>query len=166
MKQKNITRILLGIYLILLVWIILFKLVFNYSDLKSLIGSLRSINLIPFYYPNKTSFHLKEVIDNILIFIPLGVILKMLDIKHKTIILTGVILSFVLETMQFIFSIGASDITDIITNTTGTIIGLTFYIVLNKIIKNDHKLINILNIIGIIGLVMFILLATLIIINN
>lgn len=162
MKEKTKTKILLGIYFLLLVWIILFKLSFSFSDLET----LRSINLIPFYYSNQTSFHLSEVMDNVLIFIPLGILLKMLNIENKKIIFLGFILSFTLETMQFIFSIGASDITDIITNTIGTIVGLFLYLILEKCLKDKTKTNQILNILGIIGSVLFIFLILLLIIGN
>lgn len=162
MKETTKTKILLGIYFLLLVWIILFKLSFSFSDLET----LRSINLIPFYYSNQTSFHLREVMDNVLIFIPLGILLKMLNIENKKIIFLGFILSFTLETMQFIFSIGASDITDIITNTTGTIVGLFLYLILEKCLKDKTKTNQILNILGMIGSVLFIFLILLLIIGN
>ncbi len=162
MKETTKTKILLGIYFLLLVWIILFKLSFSFSDLET----LRSINLIPFYYSNQTSFHLREVMDNVLIFIPLGILLKMLNIENKKIIFLGFILSFTLETMQFIFSIGASDITDIITNTIGTIVGLFLYLILEKWLKDKTKTNQILNILGMIGSVLFIFLILLLIIGN
>ena len=162
MKETTKTKILLGIYFLLLVWIILFKLSFSFSDLET----LRSINLIPFYYSNQTSFHLREVMDNVLIFIPLGILLKMLNIENKKIIFLGFILSFTLETMQFIFSIGASDITDIITNTIGTIVGLFLYLILEKCLKDKTKTNQILNILGMIGSVLFIFLILLLIIGN
>ena len=162
MKETIKTKILLGIYFLLLVWIILFKLSFSFSDLET----LRSINLIPFYYSNQTSFHLSEVMDNVLIFIPLGILLKILNLENKKIIFLGFILSFTLETMQFIFSIGASDITDIITNTIGTIVGLFLYLILEKCLKDKTKTNQILNILGIIGSVLFIFLILLLIIGN
>ena len=65
-KQKFLVSVLFLIYLALLVWIILFKLQFNINDLDT----VRSINLIPFYYDKEigTVFHLKEVFENLLIF--------------------------------------------------------------------------------------------------
>lgn len=162
MNEKTKSKILLGIYLLLLVWIILFKLSYRFSDLIT----PRSINLIPFYYQHETSFYLSEVIDNILIFIPLGILLKMLNTSNTKTILLGLSFSFFLETLQFILSIGASDITDIITNTTGTLFGLTFYLILNKIFKDKIKINKILNGIGTIVAVLFISLIILLIISN
>lgn len=162
MKKQKTTKILFIIYIIILVWIILFKLSFNFSD----IGRLRSVNLIPFKYDIETTFQLKEVIDNILIFIPMGVLLKMLKFDNKRTILFGFLTSFSFEIMQYMFQIGVSDITDIITNTTGTIIGMLFYIILCKIFKNREKIDKILKILGTIGLVQFLILIIIILVNN
>ncbi len=87
-------------------------------------------------------------------------------LENKKIIFLGFILSFTLETMQFIFSIGASDITDIITNTIGTIVGLFLYLILEKCLKDKTKTNQILNILGMIGSVLFIFLILLLIIGN
>lgn len=162
MKKHKTTKILFIIYIIILVWIILFKLSFNFSD----IGRLRSVNLIPFKYDIETTFQLKEVIDNILIFIPMGVLLKMLKIDNKRTILFGFLTSLSFEIMQYMFQIGVSDITDIITNTTGTIIGMLFYVILCKIFKNREKIDKILKILGTIGLILFLILIIIILVNN
>ena len=161
----TIIKILFGIYLLLLVWIILFKTSFSISDLINL-SKIRSINLIPFYYPTEVNFHLREVIANIIIFIPLGIYLKMLNINNKNTILYGFIFSILLEISQFVFRLGASDITDIITNTTGVILGVLVYILLEKIIKNKEKSDNILKIIALFVTILFSLLMMLLIISN
>ena len=50
-KNKVITtKILFGIYTLLLIWIILFKASFSINEFIGL-TKMRSINLIPFYYP-------------------------------------------------------------------------------------------------------------------
>ena len=72
MKRKSncFVTILFLIYLALLVWIILFKLQFSISDLDK----VRSINFIPFHYDKEigAAFHLTEVLENFLIFVPMG----------------------------------------------------------------------------------------------
>ena len=127
-KFKNIDmiKILFAIYCFLLVWIILFRLSFSIQDIIGL-DKIRSINLIPFYYSNEVNSHFKEVIENLLIFIPFGVYLRMINKNNKIIILYGFLLSLALEISQFIFKLGASDITDLITNTLGTTIGVLGY---------------------------------------
>ena len=121
MKKKEKTSffvpLLFVIYMVLLVWIIVFKLQFSISELDI----VRSINLVPFYYGNEIGvrFHLKEILENVSIFAPLGIYLCML--KHepkfpiKLIFILGT--SFALEVLQYIFAIGRSDITDLLTNT-------------------------------------------------
>ena len=162
MKEERKTKILLGIYLILLIWIILFKLSFSSEELER----FRRINLIPFYYSTKTNFQLREVLDNVFIFIPLGILLKMEEIENKKVIGCGFIFSFILESMQFILAIGASDITDVITNTTGTLIGLGIYLFLSKVIKDDRGVNKILNALGIMGAILFLSFISLLIMNN
>ena len=83
MKRKSncFVTILFLIYLALLVWIILFKLQFSISDLDK----VRSINLIPFHYDKEigAAFHLTEVLENFLIFVPMGIYLQMLLPRTK-----------------------------------------------------------------------------------
>ena len=101
MKRKSncFVTILFLIYLALLVWIILFKLQFSISDLDK----IRSINLIPFHYDKEigAAFHLTEVLENFLIFVPMGIYLQMLlprtKLYVKFMLIAGT--SFLLETM-------------------------------------------------------------------
>ncbi len=138
MNISKKTNILLFLYIFTLTFLILFKLSL---DIPSLVTT-RSINLIPFYYDKETTFHLKEIIENILIFIPLGLLLKMKDLSPKKIFLLGFLLSFTYEFLQYIFSIGAADITDIIANTIGAILGSLVYSILSHLIHNKSKLNN------------------------
>lgn len=138
MNISKKTNILLFLYIFTLTFLILFKLSL---DIPSLVTT-RSINLIPFYYDKETTFHLKEIIENILIFIPLGLLLKMKDLSSQKIFLLGFLLSFTYEFLQYIFSIGAADITDIIANTIGAILGSLVYYILSHFIHNKSKLNN------------------------
>ena len=81
-KRKFGVSVLFLIYLALLVWIILFKLQFNINDLDT----VRKINIIPFYYDKEigVDFHIKEVLENLLIFVPMGIYLQMLLFKSKS----------------------------------------------------------------------------------
>ena len=133
--QKRITKVLLGSYLALLVWIILFKLRFSLADLEQ----QRSINLIPFHYDNETAFHAKEVINNMLVFLPVGVYLKMLGVRTRYAALAGFAISLTFETLQFVLACGASDITDVITNTAGALVGAAIYAALEHVV-NPHML--------------------------
>ncbi len=162
-KQKTMTYLVLGIYLVLLIWLVLFKLTVNFGEL----ARFRSFNYIPFYYDSAVSFHAKEVIYNILIFIPLGVYIAVLkkEWPFALKIVPCLFLSIAFEIAQFVFAIGASDITDVITNTLGGIIGIVLGFCLRKIFRQKHMaIINISG--GLIEGVAVTLLAILLIANR
>lgn len=158
--MKKTTHILFTIYLFLIIWIILFKLSVSIEQLPH----FRSINLIPFYYPNKTTYQIKEVFENIIIFIPFGLYLKTLNIHKSRTIFLGFLLSFSLELSQYIFGIGASDITDLITNTIGVIIGVGIYQLLKKLFKDKTN--KIILALATISTILIISLIVCILINN
>ena len=137
-KAKSVTIVLTIIYSFIVVWIILFKM----STLSEIpyLDHIRNINLIPFHYDDETSSHLSEVLEDVMIFIPLGVYLKMLKITDAKAILFGMTFSLGLEILQFILAVGASDITDIMTNTAGAAIGVGIYAILSLVFRKSEKL--------------------------
>lgn len=143
-KQKRISYIVYSVYFILLIWLVLFKFATNLSELPS----MRSINLIPFYYNQETNTHLREVLYNIIVFIPLGVYVQIFKENWKKAMKCLAVfgISFLFEVVQFIFAIGASDVTDLIGNTIGGIVGIFFCIVMKKIAPK--KFISIINVSG------------------
>ena len=145
-KEKIFAYIVMGIYLLFLCWLILFKL----ADSINKIPSMRGINLIPFHYDHdqiaKSRFHFNEVLYNTIIFIPAGFYFTVMGKKK---FLSGIVLSALLslsfETLQWIFALGASDITDLIMNTVGGAIGAGTYWVSEKLFKgNEVKIISII----------------------
>ena len=138
-KSKNDIWLnaLFCIYIILLVWIIIFRLSFSVSG----IHKVRELNFIPFYYKNvyEGDIPIVEAILNVLIFAPLGIYLKMFGVSNKNILLSGFFISFMFELLQYIFKLGASDITDIITNTLGTMCGMYIYLLFERVLKNKLK---------------------------
>lgn len=167
MKRKpNATRIILILYCLILIWIVLFKMAISFSEIPWF-ARTRSVNYIPFYYDNDVGrFHIKEIVMNVLIFAPFGIYLKMLDLSSKKTILSGFIFSFVLELFQFVLAIGASDITDIITNTTGTAIGICLYILAKRIFADKAKTDRVINVLASIAILLFLTLALLLFIAN
>ena len=155
-----ITIVLLTLYLFALIWIILFKMSMFNEIFRP--DRIRSINLIPFHYDEETSYHMSELMVNMIIFAPLGIYLKMLKTGSIKAILCGLVISLIFETLQFVFGIGASDITDVITNTAGTAIGAGFYCILNLCLKNTEKIDSLLRILAaictVIMLLMFVIL--------
>lgn len=159
--QKTLTKILLGLYLAILTWIILFKLGFSLADLEP----MRSINLIPFHYNTETDFHASEVIQNVLAFAPIGIYAKMLGASGKKAVAIGFCISFTFEALQFILACGATDITDIITNTTGTLLGALLYAGLSRLVSRA-MLDAVLNALASIATVLLTLLLVITIVAN
>ncbi|WEG14933.1 glycopeptide resistance protein VanZ-A [Pullulanibacillus sp. KACC 23026] len=131
-----VSRGLLALYIVTLIWFVLFKLqynvlsVFNYHH--------RSLNLIPFAGPSIVNGSFSEMIENVIIFVPLGLLLnvnfKQVGFLSKFVFMVALSLAF--EIIQFIFAIGATDITDVITNTVGGYLGLILYGLSNRYINN------------------------------
>lgn len=165
-KKNKLITILFGIYLVILIWIILFKM---QTDLKFL-PYIRSVNLVPFgqsvIINGKIDFN--EMINNCLIFIPVGIYVEMLGKNRKFYqkIIPIFLLTLFLEISQFILHIGATDITDVIMNTLGGMIGILSISMLYKIFKNGEKVDQILGILALICTVMVVaFLGVLIVVN-
>lgn len=140
-KLKNLIIIAFTLYVLLLTWIIVFKFRLNLSDLKY----IRTINLIPFK-ANGVVNGMRETVINVVLFIPLGMYLKYLlkDRKFLSIVIISST-SLLFEILQYIFHIGVSDITDIIMNTIGGIIGMILMVILLLIAKKNNVLNKILD---------------------
>ena len=142
-KQKGriVAYIVMVVYLIFLCWLILFKL----ADSIDKIPSRRGINLIPFHYDQfeGSRFQLIDILYNVFAFIPAGFFFSALGKKK---LISGIMLSFMLcfffETVQYIFALGSSDITDILMNTTGGVIGAGIYYVFEKLFNDKGLLIG------------------------
>jgi glycopeptide antibiotics resistance protein len=122
--MRTLAKVLFVAYSVILVWLILFK--FSVHIASVLHYDKRSLNLKPFSSSSGSS---GESIDNVLVFIPLGLLLsvnfKRLNFWSKLLVVLGTSVS--LEIIQYIFAIGVSDITDVIANALGGLIGLLGY---------------------------------------
>ena len=147
-KEQKITFVLLVIYLIILTWIILLKTQFSFSAL----GHYRSVNLIPFAgsVVINGKVDLDEILNNFIMFIPVGLYLGMMMPKSSPLRKIAPIfgLSLLYEVIQFIYAIGASDITDLIMNTLGGAAGIFLVFLITKLLK--EKTVKILNIAAVI----------------
>ena len=167
-KDNNITNkvttVLFIIYLIALFWILLFKLGVRFSYMGN-----RSVNLIPFSEPLilNGKIDVGEIILNVVIFVPLGIYAGVLFKRWTfgTKLFFFFLISLMFEGLQFILRVGAFDITDIITNTLGGIIGLMIFKAIEKAFKNSFKAQKFINIIAAIGTVLTILLLLLLKMN-
>ena len=153
-RQQNITKALLAVYFVLLVWIILFKMQTNVSLFFHM--GYRHMNLIPL----KGSviidgkIRISEIILNVLIFVPFGIYISMLKEEWSFLQKTAPFFctSLAFEILQYIFGIGATDITDLIGNTLGGMIGILLFELLSKLLKKNT--IKILNVVASIGTVL------------
>ena len=138
MKKQKLYTILFTAYLVFLVLIVILKFNGSFDAIFSLRQSIWNnrnngiwnINLIPLrsispYIKNITEFYaFKNIMGNIVIFIPMGFFVAWLCNKKllKTLLCCIIMLLFI-EIMQLIFMIGFFDIDDLILNLIGCVIG-------------------------------------------
>jgi glycopeptide antibiotics resistance protein len=120
-------RVLIGglfaVYLALLVWAVLWKL--GVPSLHE--GDTRAVKLVPFVagdgYGVNSPF---EMIANIALFVPFGVYLGLLAPRWgwRRIGALAAVVSVGFETAQYVLAVGSSDVTDVILNTAGAVVGV------------------------------------------
>ena len=154
-RQAKLTFVLFIVYLLILIWAIIFKLQFSFTELPH----FRSVNRIPFagsvIINNRLDYD--EIILNMAAFIPFGLYLSMLkpdgSFFKKVGIIAGVSLLF--ELSQFVFAIGATDITDLLSNTLGGAAGVGLYWGAAKLLKDKtNKVLNILALVATVGIIL------------
>ena len=146
MKKKIVnTLFYIGIvfYVLFLSWNILFKYVSPVEMFSSTREYYRSINIVPFIDVLNDNFNIMEIVGNIILFIPLGIYMGIFNRgKLSKNIINILVISTFFEVSQYIFALGATDVTDICTNTTGGIIGILIYFSIKKLLKYDNKVKN------------------------
>lgn len=160
---NRLTTTLFIIYLIALYWILLFKLGVRFSYMAT-----RTVNLIPFSNPfSSGTIDIVEIILNVVVFVPLGlytgILFERWTFGKKAFFF--IVMSFIVEALQFIFAVGAFDVTDIITNTSGGIIGWMIFKAIEKAFNNRVKAQKFINIVAVIGTVVIISLLLLLRMN-
>jgi glycopeptide antibiotics resistance protein len=132
---KSLAKVLLAGYLVILTWLVLFKFSIHIDTV--LHSDKRSLNFVPF---SRASGSPGEAVDNVLVFIPFGLLLsvnfKSMSFWGKFLIVLGS--SLAAETIQYIFAIGATDITDVTTNTLGGLIGIVGYDLIGRYIDRER----------------------------
>ena len=114
---------LLAVYVVLLVWLVVFKLhAPHVGD-----PSERAIKLVPFVRSGDAGASAAwEVAANFAIFAPLGLYLGILMPAWSWVRLTAVLAatSLALESAQYVLAVGKSDATDVLVNTAGGLAGV------------------------------------------
>ncbi len=165
MKRK-LLPVLFSIYLLFSVCVLVFKLNFSIDDM--VIG--RQINWIPFYAKQITnvSSHIREIILNVIVFIPFGIYISMLQSHGRALnkILPVFLTSLIFEIAQLVLSIGIFDVTDLITNTLGGISGIVLYGILVRLFNNKQKADSVLTFLALAGTTGMLILTALLLIAN
>ena len=177
MNSKKLSKILVillfVLYLVLLTWVVIFKcaipkeilgnecqlnpikfgpVIQEYMD-----ASLKERFLFQFTHPTDAIKVVTEFLLNIAVFIPLGIIFPLMIKKSKwwLNLITGFLISVLIEIIQLLTAFGGFEIYDLIANTLGTILGGFIYNLLIKIIK-EEKQTKVINITCIISFIIFV----------
>lgn len=134
MQTRKVTFFLFCGYLLVLTWMIVFKL-----DLSILYGryGYQSLNIIPFagtaVYDGVLDF--PEILFNVVSFIPFGIYMEMLFRKASwgTNLLVAAVVSLTFEITQYVLLLGIADITDVLANSLGAAIGINIMYVLTSL---------------------------------
>lgn len=152
--RKRIFKILMCIYLIFLIFLVVLKFDGSFEELNSIhqriieneMMGIKNINLVLFrtitsYGSNIIELYaLKNIIGNIIVFIPLGFLTSQLLVERfrKPTIICVLIIIFI-ECIQLIFKIGFFDVDDIFLNLVGCLSGICISLFLDNIDKNKKK---------------------------
>ncbi len=140
---NKLTWVLFIIYMLALFWILVLKLGVQFSYMGN-----REVNFMPF-----REQLMGEIIMNVVVFVPLGIYVGVLldswQFRKKLFFFFSV--SLLVEAIQFIMAVGAFDITDIITNTSGGIMGFMLYRAIEKVCTSNTQSQKFINIIAATG---------------
>ena len=109
----------------------------------------RSINLIPFktifnyitlIASPKFGFSIENIIGNILLFLPMGIYLNVITDRNRLSLTIIILISIIVEIIQYLFKFGILDIDDIILNSIGGFIGIKAYNFLLTKFKTRDKI--------------------------
>lgn len=147
-KKKENFRVLciiaFCIYAAILLYLAIFKRIGQWSE--------RSLSFVPFScYKTVLSIYnsfdsYKLIIDNILVFVPFGMLFPNLlskNQKHKLLIsaAAGMMFSVMIESVQYAFSIGCTELDDVINNTIGAVVGCGIFALGEKVNRSGKKIV-------------------------
>lgn len=164
--SERITRVVLAFYLVVLTWIILFKMQLS----PEVVGTVRSVNLVPLAGATVINGALdyREAVQNVLAFVPFGLMMGMLMAGRPwwRALVPVAAVSLTFEVLQFVLAAGASDITDFLANTLGGAIGLGAYALVRVIARSDVRALRACNaVILVCGVLLTGLVALLMVVN-
>ena len=164
MNAARITKTCFVIYLMVVGWVLVFKLGVHFSYMDH-----RHVNLVPFgdaiAYASRVDY--TELILNVLVFIPFGIYSKLLW-AHRAVVFqvsSFLVFSFLIEVIQYTFAIGALDATDLFTNGIGGLLGWGLMSVLDKVFSTTIRLRWWINVLAVLATVFVVILLTLLKLN-
>lgn len=119
--SRAVLPVLFAAYLAMLVWLVLWKLHPPYIGVD-----LGPLKLVPFVSAaGAGSSAPREVLGNVLVFVPFGMYLRLLT-RWGWVAASAVVAatSALLELTQFVLGLGVADVTDVIANTAGGLVGI------------------------------------------
>lgn len=164
--SRHTTEVILAFYLVVLTWIILFKM-----DLSlGVVGTIRSVNLVPLAGATVINGVLdyREAVQNMLAFVPFGLFMGMLTAGRPwwRALVPVAATSLAYEVLQFVLAAGASDITDLLANTLGGAIGLGLYLLVRTIARSDTRALRACNAVALACGIMLTSLVALLVLGN
>ena len=151
-KGKKYIYILFGIYMMALILVIVLKFPtkLGIQSIKMWLSGGEIIRLNPQLKPMKTiityihytqawyDWFFKNLMCNIIMFLPYGILVPLMDSEKKRgmlfVVLSGALLSLFIEILQWVTAFGHFDVDDIILNTLGIAIGYEIYRVVSAIL--------------------------------
>lgn len=130
--RRTPLAVLFGVYLSLLVWLVLWKLDVPVVGLED----RQAIKLIPFVASGSAGASAPpEVVANVVFFLPFGVYVALLAPSWRWWRAGGAAAgtSLALEVAQYLLAVGRSDMTDLVSNTTGALLGFFLVVVLRRV---------------------------------
>lgn len=129
--------VLFSVYLATLIGITLLST--NRADIQMI--NLNPIININDKFGEMGVHRLRGCISNVVLFIPFGALTAIIFRHHKLqlSLLTGMIVSVIIETLQYVLRRGCSETMDVICNTAGAFLGALMIITVLYIIKTNSK---------------------------
>jgi glycopeptide antibiotics resistance protein len=122
-RDDRIALVLLfAVYLFVLIWLAVFKLHAPFIGRDD----MREIKLIPFLAIDGFGLNSPlELMGNVAVFIPFGIYLRtLMPSPPAAMVLAIAGTSLAVEVAQYVLAVGASDVSDLILNTAGGIVGI------------------------------------------
>ena len=120
--MRRALAVLFAVYLALLVWLVLWKLHVPFIGRDD----MRELKLIPFVSGGSFGASAPfELIGNLLVFVPFGVYVGLLAPAWRwtRVLAVAAGASLTLEVVQFVTAVGSADVTDVIVNSAGGLLG-------------------------------------------